>query len=176
MAAEAVGYLIGWSVLTASLLGFTLLRPQPYRFPRFMSFEALLTLIFWQAGSWFKDPFSVRQIFSWACLLGSVGLALQGFFLLRTRGNPEGDLEQTTSLITSGVYRYIRHPLYCSLALLGVGAFLKQLSWPGVVLLAAVLGGLDWTARIEERHNLERFGDPYLSYCEGTKRFIPFLY
>jgi protein-S-isoprenylcysteine O-methyltransferase Ste14 len=100
----------------------------------------------------------------------------QGFYLIKTKGNPAGDFEDTTSLITSGVYKHIRHPLYGSLALFGLGAFLKDPSLLGGGLLVTLVIGVVLTAKIEEKHNLERFGDEYTQYCEKTKRFIPFIY
>jgi protein-S-isoprenylcysteine O-methyltransferase Ste14 len=176
MSGLALIYLFAWSVFSVFLFGFTILRRHPYRFPRFVVFESLLSLIFLNARVWFQDPFSIRQILSWICLLGSIILALHGFFLLKTRGNPEGDFEDTTTLITTGAYQFIRHPLYTSLVLFGLGAFLKQVSWLGLLLLAAAVLGVVFTARIEEEHNLERFGDIYLQYREKTKRFIPFVF
>jgi len=32
------------------------------------------------------------------------------------------------------------------------------------------------TARIEEGHNLERFGEDYREYMERTSRFLPYIY
>ena len=169
-------YWIAWTAFTALLLGFTLARPHPYRFPRFLAFESILSLVFLNAGDWFFNPFSVRQLASWLLLLGSLALAVHGFSLLKTRGNPAGDFEDTSRLITSGAYRYIRHPLYSSLLLFSLGAFLKDPSLAGAGLAAATILGVAWTARIEETHNLERFGDPYRAYAQKTKRFIPFVY
>lgn len=169
-------YFLGWILFTVILLGFTLARPHPYRVPRFLAFESILSLIFLNAHAWFIDPLSTRQIISWLCLIGSVFLVGSGFFLIKTRGNPVGDFEDTTALITSGVYKYIRHPLYTSLALFSLGAFLKELSFLGGGLLITTLLGVYLTARIEERFNLERFGESYREYMEKTKRFIPNIF
>jgi len=168
-------YLWAWILFTILLLGFTLARPHPYRFPRFLAFESILSLIFLNADVWFLDPFSIRQITSWLCLIGSLFLAGSGFYLIKPRGNPEGDFEDTTALITSGVYTYIRHPLYASLIIFSLGAFLKDFSILGVGLVITTLIGVYLTARIEEGHNLERFGQAYQDYMDKTKRFIPFI-
>ena len=93
----------------------------------------------------------------------------------RDRG-PEGDFEDTTTLITSGVYKYIRHPLYTSLALFSLGAFLKDPSFLGTGLVITTVIGVYLTARIEEGHNLDRFGEAYQNYMEQTKRFIPKIF
>jgi protein-S-isoprenylcysteine O-methyltransferase Ste14 len=169
-------YIIPWVIFSVTLLIFSLKRPHPYRFPRFMAFESILSLIFLNAANWFVDPFSFIHIMSWLFLAGSLVLAVLGFYTLKSKGKPEGDFEDTTELITSGVYRFIRHPLYASLLLLGLGAFLKDPSALGGGLVVTLLLGVFLTARIEERHNLERFGTEYLEYSKSTKRFIPYIY
>ena len=171
-----MSYIIGWVILSATLLFFTLSRNHPYRFTRFLAFECLLSLIFLNASAWFKNPFSIQQIISWTLLVTSFMLAAHGFFLLKRRGHPEGDLEDTTVLITSGAYKYIRHPLYTSLLIFGLGAFIKNPSWLGVLLVGLTILGVTLTAIREETHNIARFGEEYLSYMENTKRFIPYLY
>jgi len=109
-------------------------------------------------------------------LVGSIFLVGFGFFLIKTKGNPEGDFEDTTTLITSGIYKYVRHPLYTSLILFSLGAFLKDPSLLGMGLVITTFIGVYLTARIEEGHNLERFGEAYQNYMEQTKRFIPKIF
>jgi isoprenylcysteine carboxyl methyltransferase (ICMT) family protein YpbQ len=70
-------------------------------------------------------------------LLGSIPLAGHAIYLLRRTGMPKGSIETTTELVTGGVFRYIRHPLYASLILLGWGSALKYLSWPSLGLACA---------------------------------------
>jgi len=112
---------------------------------------------------------------SWIFLASSLVLAIHGFRLLHIAGSPEGDIEDTTQLVTVGAYRYIRHPLYCSLLLAGVGAFLKNPSVLGFLLFTFVFIFVFMTARVEEKDNIERFGDEYLAYMKTTRMFFPFL-
>lgn len=144
-------------------------------FYRFFTFESILALILVNAKSWFTDPFSVAQIISWVLLLASIIMAIQGFYLLHTIGRPTQGIEDTTILVKIGVYKYIRHPLYSSLILLGWGAFLKEVSFLSAILaiLATIFSVA--TAIVEEKENLQRFGDEYASYMKSTKRFLPFL-
>jgi len=163
-------------ILSVVLLAFTLRRPYSHRFYRFFAFESLLALILLNTDSWFRDPFSSLLLVSWLFLAGSLVLALHGFRLLRRLGAPERDIEDTTQLVTSGAYRYIRHPLYCSLVLLGVGALLKEPSLFGLLLFALLSIFVYATARVEERDNVVRFGSAYQEYMEETKMFIPYLF
>jgi len=163
-------------LLTLALAIFTLLRSHRHRFPRFFVFESLLGLVLLNADSWFRNPLSFRQLVSWIFLTVSLAVALHGFWLLRVAGSPQGDIEETTRLVVTGAYRYIRHPLYCSLLLLGVGAFLKKPSFVGLLVLL-VLGGFVYvTARIEEAENVARFGAAYLAYMKTTRMFVPLLF
>ncbi|MFC1915087.1 methyltransferase family protein [Chloroflexota bacterium] len=148
---------------------------QVHGFYRFFTFESILALILINVKSWFTNPFSVAQIISWILLLGSIVMAIQGFYLLHTIGRPTQGIEATTILVKTGVYKYIRHPLYSSLILLGWGAFLKEMSFlPAILAILATTFAIA-TARVEEKENLQRFGDEYASYMKSTKRFLPFL-
>lgn len=165
-----------FAFLTILLLAFTLGRRHRHRFYRFIVFESLLALIFRNADSWFYDPFSPMHIVSWILLTASLLLAIHGFRLLHHAGSPNGDIEDTTQLITTGAYQYIRHPLYCSLFLLGVGVFLKRPTLLDCSFLIILLISVYATAKVEERDNIIKFGHAYRAYMEKTRMFIPFLF
>ncbi len=171
-----MAYVILFLVLSIALLVFTLRRPHRHRFFRFFAFECTLGLVVLNADAWFLDPASALQIVSWLLLVGSLLLVLHGFHMLRSFGAPEDDLENTTELVTTGAYRFIRHPLYGSLLLLGLGAFLKSPSGFGFLLMVLLIVFLYATARVEEADNLEHFGQRYADYMKTTKMFIPFLF
>jgi protein-S-isoprenylcysteine O-methyltransferase Ste14 len=164
-----------FTLLSMLLLVFTLKRPHRHRFPRFFAVESILGLVLLNTGGWFRNPLSLRQLVSWIFLVSSLVLALHGFRLLRIAGSPRDDIEETTRLVTIGAYRYIRHPLYCTLLLGGVGAFLKNPSFLGLILLLILTGFVFATGKIEEYENIDRFGEEYRAYMETTKMFVPFL-
>jgi protein-S-isoprenylcysteine O-methyltransferase Ste14 len=85
-------------------------------------------------------------------------------------------IEKTTQLVTTGVFKYIRHPLYSSLLLLAWGVFFKRPHWDsgGVVLGATV--SLVVTAKVEETKNIQYFGAAYRLYMQQTKMFIPVIF
>ena len=86
------------------------------------------------------------------------------------------EFEKTTELVDKGLFRYIRHPMYTSLLCLMWGFFWRQPTWP--LLAVALLGSFAcyMAALIEERENLEFFGEKYQEYMRSTKRFVPFVY
>ncbi len=162
-------------LLSILLLAFSLRRPHQHRFPRFFAFESILALVLLNARSWFRDPLSPRQLLSWIFLASSLILVLHSFRILLVVGSPEEDIEDTTQLITIGAYRYIRHPIYCSGLLGGVGAFLKAPSVLGFLFFTFSFIFFFVTAKVEEEDNIKRFGDEYLAYMKTTRMFLPFL-
>jgi protein-S-isoprenylcysteine O-methyltransferase Ste14 len=143
---------------------------------RFFAFECLFILVLLNWHTWFKDAFSIHQIFSWIFLIASMIPAFYGFYLLKKMGKPEGKLENTSQLVVSGIYRYIRHPLYGSLVLLGIGIYLKgPLDIMNIVLCIVNTIALFATAKVEEKEMIQRFGSEYKEYMKITKMFIPFV-
>ncbi len=85
-------------------------------------------------------------------------------------------IEKTTELVTTGAYRYTRHPIYSSLLFLAWGVFFKRPSWVGGLLASSATLFLLATAKAEESENLGYFGPAYSEYMKRTKMFIPFLF
>jgi protein-S-isoprenylcysteine O-methyltransferase Ste14 len=142
---------------------------------RFFSFESILILVLMNYPVWFKNPLAWYQLISWVLLGGSLLVAFFGFYLFYRHGKPADGMEETTALITSGLYRYIRHPMYLSLILGGFGVMMKKPDWFTVSLSIVNLLALILTARVEEKEMIQRFGKDYKEYISGTKMFIPFL-
>ncbi len=164
---------------TIFLLAVTLFAHKARRqwaWARFFAFELCFILILLNAPEWFNDPFSPLQIVSWALLLVSIFLALEGVFLLQFKGDPDGHFERTTVLVTARTYKYLRHPMYASLFFFSWGAVLKNIGLLPVVIGIASTGAALITARIEEKDCIEKFGEEYRAYMERTKRFIPFIF
>ncbi|MDZ7289356.1 MAG: isoprenylcysteine carboxylmethyltransferase family protein [candidate division KSB1 bacterium] len=171
------------TVCLAFLSRRTFRYPNSHGFYRFFAAESILALIVVNASAWFREPFAPRQLVSWLLLFGSAVLAVHGFALLHRLGKPSGtksgdadfSFEKTTTLIRSGAYKYIRHPLYASLLLLTWGAFLKNVKFIVLLLAACATAFLVATALAEEKENLARFGEEYAEYMKTTKRFVPFV-
>ena len=172
---------------TAGLLAVSwqpLRHPGSHGFYRFFAWESMLALFVLQFGRWFADPFAPHQLASWALLFVSAGLVLEGVRLLKIVGRPRSDtarpgeyaFEATTHLVTVGLYRYIRHPLYASLVALAWGMVLKDAGWAQLLLALLATAFLVATARADEREMLSRFGDEYAAYMRQTRMFVPFLF
>jgi protein-S-isoprenylcysteine O-methyltransferase Ste14 len=157
--------------------------PTSHGFSRFFAFEAILALVVLNASHWLTNSFAWVQLASWFLLSISLVFVLWGFLLLRRLGDfsPAAEAsttfgwENTGRLVTTGVYRYIRHPMYSSLLFLAWGAVLKSVTVTTVLLAVLASLALFATARFEETENVTRFGQPYLDYMKRTRRFVPFL-
>jgi protein-S-isoprenylcysteine O-methyltransferase Ste14 len=80
------------------------------------------------------------------------------------------------ALITTGVYRLVRHPMYTSFFLLGLAQLLLLPNWlAGASGLAGALILFAFRVAREERMMLETFGDEYRYYIGRTKRIIPWI-
>jgi protein-S-isoprenylcysteine O-methyltransferase Ste14 len=78
-------------------------------------------------------------------------------------------------LVTTGLYGWVRHPLYTAFLVEAVGISLLMANW-----FVAVTAGSLWTllamrTRQEERKLIERFGDEYQEYMRRVGRFLPRL-
>ena len=175
---------VALSIAVAYLSRSCLIRPRSHGFFRFFAWECIIALLLLNALRWFRDPFTLHQLVSWFLLCGSVVPLLLGVRALQADGQPDSSrsdevplygIEKTTQLVTSGVFKYIRHPLYCSLMLLAWGAFLKDLSPVGSGLVLGATLFLVVTAKVEEIENIHYFGDSYREYMRRTTMFIPFL-
>ena len=78
-------------------------------------------------------------------------------------------------LITSGPYRFVRHPIYTGLLLALVGFALARGEWRGVVSVAVASWALWRKLRIEERWMREQFGAAYEEYSKRVAALVPFV-
>jgi len=80
------------------------------------------------------------------------------------------------SLVTGGVFRYIRHPMYAAHGLWGIAQALLLHNWiAGPAFLAAFLPIYLLRVAPEEQMMLEHFGEEYRLYMNRTGRVIPRL-
>ena len=158
--------------------------PRAHGFYRFFAWEAILALALLNIDHWFDDPFSPWQIVSWLFLVVSLFLVIHSVQLLRLVGKPDQQrhgeallgVEKTSQLVTTGAYRYIRHPMYSSLLFLAWGIFFKLPSLIGGILVLIASIFLVLTARAEEVENIRYFGNGYVEYMRKTKMFVPYLF
>ncbi len=110
-------------------------------------------------------------------LLGAgVVVALMAFGAFReaqTTFDPH-NVSQASTLITDGIYKFTRNPMYLGLMLLLIGWGLWRGTIAGAILGAIVFGALITRMQIvpEERVLAEKFGDEFEAFTAQTRRWI----
>lgn len=124
-------------------------------------------------GSGWDAWFIAGLVIAWA------GLAIR-IWAVRTLGSAfrtTVEVEQAQPVVTSGPYRWVRHPSYTGLLLLAVGFGLAFGTWPGliacIVLPAAALGH---RIGVEEAELTGVLGEDYRHYQRRTRRLVPGLW
>jgi protein-S-isoprenylcysteine O-methyltransferase Ste14 len=176
-------FLVG-SAAIAYISRRSLLLPRSHGFYRFFAWECMLALVLINFPMWTVDPFAPRQIASWLLLAAGIPLVIHAVQLLQRVGRPDEarpddelmGFEKTSSLVTTGVFRYIRHPMYAALLTLAWGAYLKDISLASSLLVAGATLCLLLTALRDEAECLNYFGSAYRDYMHKTKRFVPFVF
>ncbi|HST29029.1 MAG TPA: isoprenylcysteine carboxylmethyltransferase family protein [Rudaea sp.] len=120
-------------------------------------------------------PSSVRLVASLALVVAGVALAVAGvlsFRRARTTVHPTRP-EEASSLVSTGIYRFTRNPMYLGLLLILV-AWVVFLSSPWALLGAAafVLYLSRFQIAPEERALLKLFGSEYVSYKASVRRWL----
>ena len=77
-------------------------------------------------------------------------------------------------LVTSGPYRFVRHPIYSGLLIAMLGTVLVN-SLLGLIVVAALVAYFYYCGTVEERNLATTFPEAYPAYRSRTKMLIPFL-
>ena len=183
--------MIQWMIFILGSIVLTIIswkalhHPDSHGFYRFFAWEAILGLVVINIPKWFSNWTAWYQIISWFLLLACIVPLVFGVESLRKRGKPGKEerpdpqlmsFERTTQLVTDGIYRFIRHPLYSSLLLLAWGVFFKAPTQTGITLALLATLLLNATAKADEAECIQTFGSDYQEYMKRTKMFIPFVF
>ena len=112
-------------------------------------------------------------------LLGIFGLVIRyiafttlGRFFSRTLREAEGH-----TLITTGIYKYIRHPGYLSDLLIFIGTALAMSNLISIITIPVTFAAAyAYRIHTEEIMLIEIFGNQYKEYQKTSKRLIPFIF
>ncbi len=134
------------------------------------------TLIIWTgfyyAGEWFSIPAMaihplVRIILIIMFFIDGMYLVLGGLHAVNKNG-------RDGKLVTSGVFLFVRHPLYSAI-IYSITGLLAMLFYSWGLLLSAIPLSFFWSWLVirEERYLIQYFGEEYDNYCRTTGQFFP---
>ena len=115
-----------------------------------------------------------------AIQLAAIGMGLAGLTVIalalglfrRSKTRPE-PWQPASTLVSSGIYRFTRNPMYLGMATmsLAVAIFFASISAAIFTLIAAVI--IDrGVIRREEEYLVRRFGEDFADYREGVRRWL----
>ena len=85
-------------------------------------------------------------------------------------------IREDHKLITHGVYRLVRNPIYLGLIMVAIGLPTYVQSLSGFITSSILIPIILVRINLEERLLTEEFKDAFQDYKETTKRLIPFIY
>tara|TARA_R110000824_G_scaffold299851_1_gene487950 strand:- start:203 stop:691 length:489 start_codon:yes stop_codon:yes gene_type:complete len=118
-------------------------------------------------------------VLDWVMVAGAIA-ALAGMSFMfagtgrfRKLGNNLEPWKHSNQIVSSGVYRYTRNPMYLGMSLLYFSlALWFRSSWAVILLPVAILVIRTQVIAREERYLAAKFGDEYLAYKAKVRRWI----
>jgi protein-S-isoprenylcysteine O-methyltransferase Ste14 len=95
------------------------------------------------------------------------------FYLLKKSHHVVPKENLSGNVITSGAFRYLRHPLYMSTILFYLALVISTVSIISLVLWVLIFAFYDFIAGYEERLLEEKFGEEYRLYKQKTGKWLP---
>lgn len=126
-------------------------------------------------GFSFSLPARVRWLGAGLIFAGNL-LFIWSHRALGRNWTPFLEIRKGHTLVTNGPYRFVRHPMYVAISLIGIGVSLLSANW--TVALSYMLPMTNmYLFRIsdEEKMMTEQFGDEYRKYMQNTGQMIPKL-
>lgn len=138
----------------------------------------MLIPILYVFSSWFD--FADYSLPAWLSWIGVVLFAAAAVLLWGTHQamgrnwTPTLGLREEHRLVTDGVFRYIRHPMYAAHLLWALATPLILTNWiAGFSMLIPQIAQYWLRIKAEEAMLVEHFGDQYRQYMERTGRIVP---
>ncbi len=146
-------------------------------FPAFIVWIFLLTITsFWniQAPLYsLKSPMNVV-----GALIFIIGLIITVNAQMTLKLNYSSTLRirEGHQLITHGIYKHVRHPVYSGVILRAFAISIYATSLLGFLFALMGIPLFNYRIGVEEKMLIEEFGDEYLEYTKATWKLFPYIY
>lgn len=146
------------------------------------SIAIILPICYWAVAAFESNHYWLRPEIVWVRWAGLLTTVAGGNFMLWSiiRLGKQYSIyvtrQEQHSLVRSGPYKLIRHPIYLGFVVWMLGFAFVFRSWGGLLIWLVVLAGTISKLRREERFMHEQFSTGYAEYARRTWRLIPFVY
>lgn len=134
-----------------------------------------LFLVVWAGDSFFLRlstflsayiPLFIRLLILGIAFITALYLFRSGHVVVDREHKPD-------HVVTSGAFKYVRHPLYLASILVYLGMAVSTLSLFSLVILVPIFIFYNYLASYEEKLLKEKFGEEYRKYKEKTGKWVP---
>lgn len=109
-----------------------------------------------------------------ALFMGAIALLYFSHAHLGRNWSPVLGIQKDQSLVTNGIYKYIRHPMYAAHLLWAIAQILILHNWiAGYSFIVVMIPHYLIRVGKEEQMMIDQFGDQYTDYMKSTKRIFP---
>ncbi len=154
-----------------------------FAIPALLVFSAGLVISAWEGFDGFvelaRNPrslhlLSIYNIVGLALLVIGFAIAFVAVGTLRRSYASTLVIRENHQLITHGIYRFTRHPVYLGVIIVSIGMPVFASSLYGLLTMSALIPIFLNRIRMEERMLTDEFGDAYRTYRGATSKLIPY--
>ena len=128
------------------------------------------TQIFW-SQYWLKLDIQPLRIIGFILFVPAALFVGASFATLKAKGKPTDSWEATTVVISKGIYRVTRHPMYLGTTIWSFALVLVVQSLVSLILAIVAIYCFWMASTKEEEFNLSKFGEEYRGYITSVPRW-----
>jgi len=130
-----------------------------------------------QGTGYVRAADSVAPWIGLSLILIGLGIRWTAILTLRRYFTVNVSIHTDHEVVTSGIYRFVRHPAYSGSVLSFLGLGMTFSSWLStLVIFVPILGAFLYRIGVEEQALMMHLGKEYAQYSKSTRRLIPGIY
>ncbi len=163
-----IGLAVMWVLFIVAWIVPAARKRQPHEVFAALCFAALISLLFLvYSGAWTTSQVESLAVPALLMQLVALGLVALAFNSLRTTDSPAGTKQQPATLVKTGVYGVVSHPLYLGIALWAASLGIGRYSLASAILAGVIVAFTIAASVTENEYNKRKFGDAYSEYTRS---------
>ena len=134
----------------------------------------------WFGHTWLREQFTEHSdtVGLIGLLFSSVGaiISCRARYIIGNNWSLSVQQKENHELITNGIYKIVRHPIYLGLLNLFIGNAIIVGDYRAIIAVIIVFISFLIKIKNEEKNMIELFGEKYDKYKKETKALIPYIY